>query len=184
MAMPAPDDDDPRWSFDMAGGALMDLGCYGLHVMRTLGRLSVPGLGGRPSVTRAHAEQRTPEVDAWCDVELGFPGGATALSANSMVADDYSYTIRIVGTAGDLLVHDFIKPNEDDRTDHQHRCGHHRRATRHPVFLLVPAGGLRRARAGRDTAPVRHRRRGREHGHHRRRVPRGGHAAAVSGRTR
>jgi predicted dehydrogenase len=114
MAMPCPDDDDPRWSLELAGGALMDLGCYGLHVMRTLGRLSVPGLGGRPSVTRAHAEQRTPEVDAWCDVELGFPDGATALSANSMVAEDHSYTIRLVGHQGEVLVHDFVRPNRDD----------------------------------------------------------------------
>jgi predicted dehydrogenase len=115
MAMPSPDDGDPRWSLEMAGGALMDLGCYGLHVMRSLGRLGVPGVGGRPSITRAHAEQRTPGVDAWCDVEVAFPGGATGRSANSMVAEDYSFTIRIVGTAGDLLVHEFIKPHDDDR---------------------------------------------------------------------
>ena len=115
LAMPAPGEDDPRWSLQLAGGALMDLGCYGLHVMRSLGSLAMPGIEGRPSIVRAHAEQRTPEVDAWCDVELGFPGGATGLAAQSMVADDYSFTIRIVGTAGDLVVHDFIKPNEDDR---------------------------------------------------------------------
>lgn len=115
MAMPKPADDDPRWSLEMAGGALMDLGCYGLHVMRSLGRLSVPGIEGRPSVVRAHAEQRTPGVDAWCDVDFGFPGGATGLSTHSMVAEEYSFTIRVVGTKGDLLVHDFIKPNEDDR---------------------------------------------------------------------
>jgi predicted dehydrogenase len=115
MAMPTPADDDPRWSYELAGGALMDLGCYGIHVMRSLGRLAVPGLEGRPSVVRAHAEQRTPDVDAWCDVDFGFPGGATGLAAHSMVAEDYSFTIRIVGTRGDLLVHDFIKPNEDDR---------------------------------------------------------------------
>ncbi|MDT5002780.1 MAG: hypothetical protein QOK12_4885 [Mycobacterium sp.] len=115
MAMPPPDDGDPRWSLEMAGGALMDLGCYGLHIMRSLGRLGVPGVEGRPSITRAHAEQRTPGVDAWCDVEVAFPGGATGLSANSMVAEDYSFTIRIVGTAGDALVHDFIRPNHDDR---------------------------------------------------------------------
>jgi predicted dehydrogenase len=115
MAMPAPADDDPRWSYELAGGALMDLGCYGIHVMRSLGRLAVPGLEGRPSVVRAHAEQRTPDVDAWCDVDFGFPGGATGLAAHSMVAEAYSFTIRIVGTRGDLLVHDFIKPNEDDR---------------------------------------------------------------------
>jgi predicted dehydrogenase len=115
MAMPPPGDDDPRWSLEMAGGALMDLGCYGLHVMRSLGRLGVPGIGGRPSITHAHADQRVPGVDAWCDVEVAFPGGATGLSANSMVAEDHSFTIRIVGTAGDLLVHDFIKPHHDDR---------------------------------------------------------------------
>ncbi|KAA0094588.1 gfo/Idh/MocA family oxidoreductase [Mycolicibacterium sp. P1-18] len=115
MAMPAPADDDPRWSLDLAGGALMDLGCYGLHVMRSLGRLGAPGIEGRPSIVRAHAEQRTPGVDAWCDVELGFPGGATGLTANSMVADHRSFTMRIVGTTGDLLVHDFISPSTDDR---------------------------------------------------------------------
>ncbi len=115
MAISAPSDDDPRWSLDLAGGALMDLGCYGLHVMRSLGRLAIPGIEGRPSVVRAHAEQRSPGVDAWCDVEVGFPGGASGLSANSMVADDRSFTIRIVGKAGDLLVHDFIAPSADDR---------------------------------------------------------------------
>jgi predicted dehydrogenase len=64
---------------------------------------------------RAHAEQHTPDVDAWCDVEVGFPGGASGLSANSMVADHHSMSIEIAGTAGQLRVHDFIKPNEDDR---------------------------------------------------------------------
>jgi predicted dehydrogenase len=49
--MPAPEDDDPRWSLELAGGALMDLGCYGLHIMRQL---------GHPSIVRAHADQRTP----------------------------------------------------------------------------------------------------------------------------
>lgn len=106
MAMHAPEDDDPRWSLELAGGALMDLGCYGLHIMRRL---------GHPSVIRARAEQRSPGVDAWCDVDLAFPGGATGLSANSMVADHYAFTLRIVGTEGDVLVHDFIRPHEDDR---------------------------------------------------------------------
>ena len=106
MAMPEPEAGDPRWSLDLAGGALMDLGCYGLHVMRRL---------GHPSVVRAHAKEHSPGVDAWCDVELAFPSGATGLSANSMVADDHAFTIQIVGTKGDVNVHNFIKPHEDDR---------------------------------------------------------------------
>ncbi|MGK2868453.1 MAG: Gfo/Idh/MocA family protein [Mycobacterium sp.] len=112
MAMPEPGPDDPRWSLELAGGALMDLGCYGLHIMRTLGRL---GLGGDPSITDARAELRTPGVDASCDVELAFPGGATGLSTNSMTAPEYSFTLRLVGSTGEALVHDFIRPSQDDR---------------------------------------------------------------------
>lgn len=115
MAMPAPDSDDPRWSLELAGGALMDLGCYGMHVLRSLGRLDTEGLRGAPSITSARARQHSPGVDATCDVELEFPDGATALSANSMVAEDYSFTVRITGQDGALLVHDFIRPNDDDR---------------------------------------------------------------------
>jgi predicted dehydrogenase len=114
MAMPEPEAGDPRWSFELAGGALMDLGCYGLHVMRQL---------GHPSVVRAHAKEHSPDVDAWCDVELAFPSGATGLSANSMVADDYTFTIQIVGTKGDVHVHNFIKPHEDDRVTIRTQAG-------------------------------------------------------------
>src|SRR5690349_4720371 len=49
IAMPPPVDDDLRWSFDLAGGALMDLGCYGLHANRLLGRWA----GGEPTVVDA-----------------------------------------------------------------------------------------------------------------------------------
>ena len=115
MAMPAPPESDARWSYDLAGGALMDLGCYGLHVMRSLGRLSVPGIDGAPAVVRAIAETRTPDVDSRCDVEFEFPGGATGLSTNSMLAEEYSFSYRIVGTAGELHVPDFIRPHVDDR---------------------------------------------------------------------
>lgn len=106
MGMPAPQPDDPRWSLELAGGALMDLGCYGLHIMRRF---------GTPSIVRATAGLHSPEVDAWCDVDLEFPSGATGLSTHTMVADEYSFTLRVVGTKGEALVHDFIKPNDDDR---------------------------------------------------------------------
>ena len=184
MAMPTPDDDDPRWSLELAGGALMDLGCYGLHVMRSLGRLAMPGIEGRPSIVRAHAEQRTPGVDAWCDVEIGFPGGASGLSSHSMVGDAYAFHIRIVGTAGDLLVHDFVKPNEDDRLTVQYSGGHRGRAPRDQAVLHLPVGGLRRTRAARRGAAVRHGRRGRQHGLHRRGVSRGRNGPPVRSQNR
>ncbi|MET0699938.1 MAG: Gfo/Idh/MocA family oxidoreductase [Mycobacterium sp.] len=111
MTMPAPAADDPRWSLDMAGGVLMDLGCYSLHVMRMLAAAG----GGAPEITGAGAVQRTPGVDATFDVDLVFPGGATGHASHSMEADRYEYTIRAVGGAGEALVHNFIQPDSDDR---------------------------------------------------------------------
>jgi predicted dehydrogenase len=111
MTMPEPADDDPRWSLPLAGGALMDLGCYGLHIMRMFG----PQAGGSPQITGADAVQRTPGVDASCDVHLRFPGGATGRASHTMVSDAYRFTFEVVGTEGTAVVHDFIKPHLDDR---------------------------------------------------------------------
>jgi predicted dehydrogenase len=48
-------------------------------------------------------------------VELVFPSGATGLSTNSMVEDEYSFTLRVIGTRGEAFVHNFVKPHGDDR---------------------------------------------------------------------
>jgi predicted dehydrogenase len=106
MGMPAPDSGDPRWSLELAGGALMDLGCYGLHILRRF---------GDPAVVSGTAVERTPGVDESFDVEVVFPSGATGLSTNSMVAEDYSFTLRVIGARGEAFVHNFVKPHEDDR---------------------------------------------------------------------
>jgi predicted dehydrogenase len=123
MAMPEPGTDDPRWSLELAGGALMDLGCYGLHIMRSLGGLDAAGLRGAPSIRTAHADLHSPGVDARCDVEFDFPGGATGLSTNSMRAPDYSFTLQITGSIGEVLVHDFIRPSHDDRLTRRTAAG-------------------------------------------------------------
>lgn len=66
MRMPEPKPDDPRWNLELAGGSVMDLGCYGLHVHRQLGRFA----GGEPTVVAARAVERTRGVDEACDIEL------------------------------------------------------------------------------------------------------------------
>ena len=79
IAMPEPDEGDPRWSFDLAGGALMDLGCYGLHAHRALGRWA----GGEPELVDARAKERAgaPGVDEWLEADLRFRPGRPAASA-------------------------------------------------------------------------------------------------------
>lgn len=106
MGMPAPQPDDPRWSLELAGGALMDLGCYALHLMRRF---------GEPSVVTATAVERCAGVDERFDAELVFESGVTGLTTNSMVDDEYSFTLKLLGTRGEAFVHNFIKPRDDDR---------------------------------------------------------------------
>src|SRR4029453_16106676 len=52
--IPPPADGDPRWSLELAGGALMDLGCYTLHAHRIL----APWTGGPPRPFSAPAGGR------------------------------------------------------------------------------------------------------------------------------
>ncbi|MBM7804432.1 putative dehydrogenase [Geodermatophilus bullaregiensis] len=113
IAMPPPDAGDPRWSLDLSGGALMDLGCYGLHVLRTL----APWTGGEPEPVTARAGERagSPGVDEWLDAELHFPSGATATVRCSMVHRDRDFSLRIVGTRGEATAPAFVEPNRDDR---------------------------------------------------------------------
>nr|WP_296772674.1 Gfo/Idh/MocA family oxidoreductase [Rhodococcus sp. (in: high G+C Gram-positive bacteria)] len=111
MRMPAPDAGDLRWSLDLAGGVMMDLGCYGLHATRLFGRYA----GGDPKVVSASAVERTVGIDESIDVNLEYPSGATAVSRNSMIDPDYLFTLKVVGSRGEAFAHNYIKPNEDDR---------------------------------------------------------------------
>ncbi|SDN97071.1 Gfo/Idh/MocA family protein [Geodermatophilus sp. DSM 45219] len=113
IAMLPPADGDPRWSFELAGGALMDLGCYGLHALRSL----APWTGGEPEPEAARAGQRAgaPGVDEWLDADLRFPSGATATVRCSMVHPDRDFSLRVVGTRGEASAPAFVEPNRDDR---------------------------------------------------------------------
>jgi predicted dehydrogenase len=113
IAMPEPDDGDPRWSFDLAGGALMDLGCYGLHAHRALGRWG----GGEPELIEARAAERrgAAGVDESLEAQLRFPSGATGQVRCSMVHPRFEMTLRVEGSLGEATVLDFVQPHKDDR---------------------------------------------------------------------
>ena len=113
MFMPAPDDSDPRWSYELAGGALMDLGCYSLHAHRAL----APWAGGPPRVAEARAGERAghPGVDEWLEADLEFPGGATGRARCTMAADHRRYRCRIIGRHGEATALNFVEPQHGDR---------------------------------------------------------------------
>ncbi|MGV9532040.1 Gfo/Idh/MocA family protein, partial [Streptomyces cellulosae] len=113
VAIPAPAPDDPRWSLSLAGGALMDLGCYGLHALRML----APFAGGAPRLVAARAGERegAPGVDEWLDAEVEFPGGATGTARCHMAYGELDMSLRVVGTRGEAIAPNFVLPQMDDR---------------------------------------------------------------------
>ncbi|MFF4799229.1 Gfo/Idh/MocA family protein [Streptomyces sp. NPDC001351] len=113
VAIPAPGDSDPRWSLPLAGGAVMDLGCYSLHAVRML----APWAGGAPSLVSARGGERAgaPGVDEWLDADLAFPNGATASARCHMAYDKLEMSCRIIGSRGEALAPNFVLPQMDDR---------------------------------------------------------------------
>jgi predicted dehydrogenase len=113
FTMPAPPDDDPRWSLALAGGALMDLGCYALHAHRMFARWA----GGAPEAVGASGGERAghPGVDEWMEADLAFPDGATGHAYCHMAAADWSITCRVVGDRGEATAMNVVLPQRDDR---------------------------------------------------------------------
>lgn len=113
FVMPAPPEDDPRWQWELAGGAIMDIGCYALHSQRMFARWA----GGEPSVVSATGAERAGHagVDERITAQLSFPGGATGEAHCDMAADDWAITCRVVGDRGEATAVNFVLPQRDDR---------------------------------------------------------------------
>ena len=104
LCAPIPDKSDIRYQFDLAGGAMMDMGAYVVHMARMLG-------GEEPSVLSATAKLHTPEVDRAMSAELEFPGGHTASVHCSMWSSSLLHlAARAVGDHGEMRVFNPIAP--------------------------------------------------------------------------
>ena len=89
---------DIRYRPELAGGAAMDMGCYALHFVRTLGV-------AEPRVTAARAKLLAPGVDRAMEIELAFPNGATGRAVCSMLSWRLlAASGRIEGTRGRMRI--------------------------------------------------------------------------------
>jgi predicted dehydrogenase len=110
MLMPPRPADDPRWSLALAGGGLMDVGCYALHALRGLAGV----LGGTPRVVAARAQERDPGVDAHLEAELELPGGVPAAVRCGMTAPAHDFSYRMTGSRGEAFAPEFVRPHRGD----------------------------------------------------------------------
>src|SRR5262245_55688296 len=98
MVIPLLSRKDIRWQLDLAGGALMDVGCYTIHQVRTYA-------GAEPEVTSANATCSSPGVDRRATAEFRFEDGRTAGIECALLSSSFlRLDTRITGTDGDLHV--------------------------------------------------------------------------------
>jgi predicted dehydrogenase len=95
---------DIRWRADLAGGALMDNGCYAVHLLRHLAE-------AEPEVVSAGAVWTRGGVDRWLTAELRFPGARTARFTCALLSSSVlRISARVVGEAGAMRVINWVAP--------------------------------------------------------------------------
>jgi predicted dehydrogenase len=113
---------DIRWQLDLAGGTLMDAGCYPVHIVRTLA-------GREPTVAQATARLRSPGVDRFIQAELSFGDGVTGRVTGSMWSSNVlRSTAAVIGERGRMHIVNPIGPHlfnlvtvRSDRGSRRHR---------------------------------------------------------------
>jgi predicted dehydrogenase len=96
---------DIRWSLPLAGGALMDVGCYPVHLLRSV-------VGTEPAVVRASADVADAGVDGDMRIELRFEGGVSGVVRTSMQSQETYVYARFVGEEGELEVQNPFVPHK------------------------------------------------------------------------
>jgi len=103
---------DIRFDLSLAGGSLMDIGCYSVHQVRTVA-------GAEPTVVSATAKQKSPGIDRWLDARLrwpdlpGRPTGRITVAMYSLARP--MLDLRVKGDFGTLSVLNPTRPHSFNR---------------------------------------------------------------------
>jgi predicted dehydrogenase len=103
FAAPLAKPGDIRYQLDLAGGAMMDMGCYPISLLRLL--------AAGPRVTGATAKLSSPGVDRAMDAQFSLPEGGTARVRCSMFSTSVlRLHAEVVGSEGTLKVFNPFAP--------------------------------------------------------------------------
>jgi predicted dehydrogenase len=95
---------DIRWRLDLAGGAVMDAGCYPVNMVRSV-------TGREPEVVRAELRRTRGGVDRFARAELRFPDGATGrVTASMLSAHVLAVHLRVTGSSGEVRAFNPLMP--------------------------------------------------------------------------
>ncbi len=120
-----------RHTLEIGGGALMDLGCYPVHWVRTV-------LGGTGRVVSAKAREGLAGIDLEMAAEIEFEGGVMAEIETSMaMGAERGASLEVAGDKGRLVMTNPIAPHMGYRTE-LWSSG----ASAAKIIDEAPAGGL------------------------------------------
>ena len=90
-----------RWTREQGGGALMDLGCYPCHALRSV-------MGAEPKVQKASCTMEH-GVDVTTRAELDFSGIPATLTC-SMKPERFGANLKLVGEKGTMEIANYLAP--------------------------------------------------------------------------
>jgi predicted dehydrogenase len=109
LCFPLPRFSDIRYSYELAGGATMDAGCYAINWLRMLGP-------GEPEVVAARAKLRSPAVDRAMSASFRFPGGVLGrMTASLWSGQLLRLDAKAVGDRGVMRVFNYVSPQRYNR---------------------------------------------------------------------
>lgn len=100
-----PSPNNIRFNYELAGGALMDTGCYPISLIRFLS-------GSEPQVEQAEAKLFRPQIDHKMSADLSFADGRTARIVCGMLSPKlFTSILKIEGEKGSLRVLSPFQPH-------------------------------------------------------------------------
>ncbi len=120
---------DIRFQYELAGGAVMDTGCYCVSLLRWLAK-------SEPKIISARPRKSSPEVDRLMFAEMLFENGVRAKMSCSLAAfPPMKIYGRVVGAAGELRITNPFVPQRFNRIRVETNSGTRReQVTREPTY--------------------------------------------------
>jgi predicted dehydrogenase len=112
LLIPMPKPGDLRLQFELAGGSMMDVGCYAIHSQRMISQQIA---SGEPEVVKADVNSADGKVDTKLYVQLKYPNGVAALAKGDFESDAMQASLSITGSKGSIYLPNFVVSGMDPR---------------------------------------------------------------------
>ena len=112
LLIPRPDESDLRLKFELAGGSMMDVGCYALHSQRMISQLIADG---EPTIVNADSNSADGKIDTKLYFQLKYPNGVAALAKGDFESEVMQAPLTVTGSKGSVYLPNFVVSGWDPR---------------------------------------------------------------------